>query len=87
MKTDLVANALRMAWFRRHPEPDLLFHSDRGRSNCSHEFRITLKCYGSWMPSADEKAGEKAIEVFGRKYCHSDPKSGVKNDIHKIVSC
>jgi putative transposase len=29
MKTDLVTDALRMAWFRRHPEAGLIFHSDR----------------------------------------------------------
>lgn len=28
MKTELVSDALRMAWFRRHPETGLIFHSD-----------------------------------------------------------
>ena len=30
METSLVTDALRMAWFRRRPEPGLIFHSDRG---------------------------------------------------------
>jgi putative transposase len=30
MKTELVSDALRMAWFRRHPQAGLIFHSDRG---------------------------------------------------------
>ena len=30
MKADLVLDALRMAWFRRHPKKGLIFHSDRG---------------------------------------------------------
>jgi len=31
MQSSLVTDALRMAWFRRAPEPGLVFHSDRGR--------------------------------------------------------
>ncbi len=30
MQTSVVANALRMAWFRHHPAPGPIFHSDRG---------------------------------------------------------
>ena len=30
MQASLVTDALRMAWFRRHPAPGLIFHSDRG---------------------------------------------------------
>jgi transposase InsO family protein len=46
MQTSLVTDALRMAWFRRHPEPGLIFHSDRGSQYCSHDFRAALKGYG-----------------------------------------
>jgi transposase InsO family protein len=46
MQTSLVADALRMAWFRRHPEPGLIFHSDRGSQYCSHEFQAVLTGYG-----------------------------------------
>ena len=46
MQTSLVADALRMAWFRRHPEPGLIFHSDRGSQYCSHEFQSVLAGYG-----------------------------------------
>jgi len=31
-----------MAWFRRRPEPGLLFHTDRGTQYCGHEFRQAL---------------------------------------------
>jgi transposase InsO family protein len=41
-----VTDALRMAWFRRHPEPGLIFHSDRGSQYCSHDFQAALKGYG-----------------------------------------
>jgi len=30
MQSSLVADALKMAWFRRHPAAGLIFHSDRG---------------------------------------------------------
>ncbi len=30
MQASVVTDALRMAWFRRRPEPGLIFHSDRG---------------------------------------------------------
>ena len=48
MKSDLVINALHMAWFKRHPEKEsgLLFHSDRGSQNASFDFRNTLSTYG-----------------------------------------
>ena len=46
MQTSLVTDALRMAWFRRHPEPGLIFHSDRGSQYCSHVFQAALKGYG-----------------------------------------
>ena len=46
MQTSLVTDALRMAWFRRHPEPGLIFHSDRGSQYCSNGFQAALKGYG-----------------------------------------
>ncbi len=46
MHTSLVADALRMAWFRRHPGPGLIFHSDRGSQYCSREFQAALASYG-----------------------------------------
>ena len=45
MQTSAVTDALRMAWFRRRPEPGLIFHSDRGSQYCSHAFQDALKEY------------------------------------------
>ena len=45
MQTSLVADALHMAWFRRHPDAGLIFHSDRGSQYCSHEFQAVLREY------------------------------------------
>ena len=46
MQASLVTDALRMAWFRRHPAPGLIFHSDRGSQYCSHCFQDALTSYG-----------------------------------------
>ena len=45
MTKDLVIDALRMAWFRRRPQPGLIHHSDRGSQYCSHEFQKQLADY------------------------------------------
>ena len=48
MTRGIVIDALRMAWFKRHPHKDsgLMFHSDRGSQYASGDFRDTLKEYG-----------------------------------------
>jgi transposase InsO family protein len=45
MKSELVLDALCMAWFRRRPEAGLIFHSDRGRQYCGYEFQRVLSDY------------------------------------------
>ena len=44
----LVVDALRMAWFRKHPgkHSQLIFHPDRGSQYASLAFRNVLKDYG-----------------------------------------
>jgi transposase InsO family protein len=42
MTRTLVMDALRMAWFRRHPAPGLIFHSDRGSQYASNDYRKLL---------------------------------------------
>jgi len=46
MEAELVVSALRMARDARHPEPGLIFHSDRGSQYASDEFRQELAAYG-----------------------------------------
>ena len=55
MKASVVIDALQMAWFRRRPEPELIFHSDRGSQYCSHEFQQRLTSYG--MKSSMSRKG------------------------------
>lgn len=44
----VVIDALRMAWFKRHPgkQAGLIFHSDRGSQYASYDFRTLLAEYG-----------------------------------------
>jgi len=48
MTRDIVIDALRMAWFKRHPskQAGLIFHSDRGSQYASKDFRDVLVEYG-----------------------------------------
>jgi putative transposase len=56
MRSSLVTDALRMAWFRRRPEAGLIFHSDRGSQYCGHEFQGALKEYE--MQSSMSRKGD-----------------------------
>ncbi len=55
MQASMVVDALRMAWFRRQPEPGLIFHSDRGSQYCGKDFQDALKGYG--MKSSMSRKG------------------------------
>jgi putative transposase len=48
MTSSVVVDALRMAWFRRHPAKDagMMFHSDRGSQYASQDFRDELNEHG-----------------------------------------
>lgn len=45
MTKALVIDALRMAWFRRKPSANLIFHSDRGSQYASGDFQKQLKAF------------------------------------------
>jgi putative transposase len=46
MNRELVLNALLMALWRRHPEGELLHHSDRGSQYASGDFQALLETHG-----------------------------------------
>jgi len=54
MTRDIVIDALRMAWFKRHPskQAGLIFHSDRGSQYASKDFRDVLTEYGNCWDNA-----------------------------------
>lgn len=80
MKTEIISDALRMAWFRRRPQTNALHHSDRGSQYASHEFQALLKQYGMtcsmsrkgncWDNSPTESFFNslKNERVFGARY-------------------
>jgi transposase InsO family protein len=56
MQRNLVIDALKMAWFQRHPDKktELIFHSDRGSQYASDDFSKVLKEHGI-TPSMSRK--------------------------------
>ncbi|MEC5293370.1 MULTISPECIES: IS3 family transposase [unclassified Aurantimonas] len=56
MTRTLVMDALRMAWFRRHPAPALIFHSDRGSQYASNDYRKLLRDFK--MESSMSRKGD-----------------------------
>jgi putative transposase len=58
MRTSLVSDALRMAWFRRKPNKtdSLIFHSDRGSQYCSEAYQAELKRFN--MKSSMSRKGD-----------------------------
>lgn len=53
--TDLVLNALDMAWVRRKPDAEVLHHTDRGAVYAADEYRARLSAY-HLKPSMSRKA-------------------------------
>jgi putative transposase len=56
MGAQLVVDALRMAWFRRKPEPGLIFHSDRGSQYASTAFATQINTFA--MRSSMSRKGD-----------------------------
>jgi len=56
MTRTLVMDALRMAWFRRHPAPGLIFHSDRGSQYASNDYRKLIAAFK--MTSSMSRKGD-----------------------------
>ena len=58
MRTSLVTDALRMAWFRRkhNQHNKLIFHSDRGSQSCSETYQTELKRFN--MQSSMSRKGD-----------------------------
>jgi len=60
---------LHMAWFRRHPAPGLIFHSDRGSQYASNDYRKLLANFK--MESSSCGYGARASCVSSDRSCSS----------------
>lgn len=76
MTTDIVTDALTMAWFRRRPDNGVMHHSDRGSQYASHAFQDKLKKFGM-TGSMSRKANcwdnaptESWFNSFKNERCH-----------------
>ena len=80
MQTSLVKDALDMACFRRRPEAELIFYSDRGSQYCSNDFQDAM---GKWQmrssmsrkgnccdnaPTESFWGGLKTASLYGDKF-------------------
>lgn len=66
MQASLVVDALRMAYFRRKPQPGLIVHSDRRSQYCGHDFQNALKSYG--MKASMSRRATVGITPLPRAY-------------------
>src|SRR3546814_14642652 len=61
MTRALVMGALRMARFRRHPAPGLIFHSDRGSQSASTDYRKLLRNFKQENRSEGRRVGKECV--------------------------
>ena len=70
MRTSLMADALRMAWFRRKPAKSsgLIFRSDRGSQYCSEAYQAELTRFS--IQSSMSRKGD-CWELASRRHLHA----------------
>ena len=83
MTKDLVIDALRMAWFRRRPQPGLIHHSDRGSQYCSHDFQNQLTEYG--MLSSMSRKGNCWDNATSESFFNSLKNERVHGTVTKLA--
>ncbi|CAB3786009.1 IS3 family transposase ISBxe1 [Paraburkholderia caffeinitolerans] len=82
MRTELVSDALRMAWFRRRPEAGLTVHSDRGSQYAVMTSRTCLRARACEARCNSSRTGTpprtngwhnlrsvKGSEIRGQRHC------------------
>ena len=69
LRTSLVLEALRMAYWRRKPAPGLIFHSDRGSQYAAHDFQRQLEAF-HLIPSMSRK-GDCYDNAVAESFFHS----------------
>ena len=69
LKTSLVLEALRMAYWRRKPAKGLIHHSDRGSQYAAHDYQQLLKTFGM-IPSMSRK-GDCCDNAVAESFFHT----------------
>ena len=69
LRTSLVLEALRMAYWRRKPAPGLIFHSDRGSQYAAHDFQRQIETF-HLIPSMSRK-GDCYDNAVAESFFHS----------------
>ena len=85
MTRDIVIDALRMAWFKRHPskQAGLMFHSDRGSQYASQDFRDVLTEYG--ITASMSRRGNCWDNAVAESFFSSLKKEWVRRRIYRSL--
>ena len=94
MTTDIVADALTMAWFRLRPEPGVIHHLDRGNQYASHAFQDKLKEFGmtcsmgrkgNCWDNAPRESFVHTLKVKRVHPCHYKTRDEAKRDVFHSI--
>ena len=84
MTRDIVIDALRVAWFKRHPskQAGLIFRSSRGSQYASQDFKVVLTEYDTrhirQAPAATTRLPDRAVCVRARSPARAPPVARVR---------
>jgi transposase InsO family protein len=79
MTSDLVCDALKMAWFRCKRPSGVIVHTDRGSQYCSGAFQALLRKYG--MRSSMSRKGDCWDNAVAESFFHSFKVEAVQGEV------
>jgi transposase InsO family protein len=79
MTSNLVCDALKMAWFRCKRPGGVIVHTDRGSQYCSNDFQALLRQYG--MHSSMSRKGDCWDNAVAESFFHSFKVEAVHGEV------